>query len=227
MESFLENEIRVVSIKEEVLADNKNAADAMRDSLSEKGTLMANVMGSPGAGKTELILGLLDRLPSNVSRGVIEGDIASTVDSQKMMEKGVDVVQLRTGGACHIDIPMVEQALDGFDGEHDFVVIENVGNLVCPAEFDTGAHFSMMLLSVPEGWDKVLKYPLMFTVSDALVITKCDLLPFFEDFNLCSLREQAKALNPSIEIFEVSSKNGDGLNELTEWVVAHGIRGIA
>lgn len=214
----IEDNIRVVSIKEAVLADNRAEADAMRDRLAKAGVFMLNVMGSPGAGKTTFLLDLLRRLPADLRVGVIEGDIASTVDARRMAAAGIDTVQLRTGGACHIDIPMVSDALDEIGLAHDLLVIENVGNLVCPAEFDTGAHLSVMLLSVPEGYDKVLKYPLMFTVSDALVVSKCDTLPVFDDFDMGVVRERARALNPRLEVFEASAKTGEGMGEVARWL---------
>lgn len=219
MENFIENDVRVVSIREAVLADNKAEADAMRAYLSGNGVFMFNVMGSPGAGKTTFLLDTFRRLPENVSVGVIEGDIASTIDAEKMAAASIDSIQLRTGGACHIDIPMVEESLAAIGLNHDLLVIENVGNLVCPAEFDTGAHVSVMLLSVPEGYDKVYKYPLMFTVCEALVISKCDVMSAFEDFNLGAAIEGARKLNPSLKVFPVSAKTGEGMGAWVEWLM--------
>lgn len=213
-----ENDIRVVSIKEAVLADNKVEADAMRDYLNAEGAFMLNVMGSPGAGKTTFLLDVFKRLPKGLRVGVIEGDIASTADAQRMQNAGIDTVQLRTGGACHIDVPMVREALAAIGVNHDLLVIENVGNLVCPAEFDTGAHANVMLLSVPEGWDKVLKYPLMFTVCDALVISKCDTKVVFDDFDAQAVRDNARKLNPRLEVFEVSAKTGEGMDAWRAWL---------
>ena len=219
MASILEDEIRVVAMKEAVLADNQREADALRAYLAGQGVYMLNVMGSPGSGKTTLLLELLGKLPDDMSMGVIEGDIASTVDARKIAAADVDTVQLRTGGACHIDTEMISPAIEEIGTNHDLLVIENVGNLVCPAEFDTGSHANLMLLSVPEGGDKVLKYPLMFTISDALVVTKCDLLPMFDDFDMAALREHATLLNPDLEVFEVSSKTGEGVDDVASWLL--------
>lgn len=225
MDRCIEDDIRVVKVKESVLADNKVEADAMRARLSEAGMFMVNIMGSPGAGKTTLLIDTLRRFPRELSVGVIEGDIASTVDARKMALENIDTVQLRTGGACHIDIPMVEQALEEIGNDHDVMVIENVGNLVCPAEFDTGAHKNVMLLSVPEGYDKVYKYPLMFTVSDALVVTKADTLPVFDDYDLKAVEFEARKLNPALEVFVVSAKTGEGMDEWVQWLL-HSIREV-
>lgn len=218
MPNTTEDNIRVVNIKEAVLADNSEEAGAMRDFLASKNTFLLNVMGSPGAGKTTLLLDTFARLPHEWQVGVIEGDIASTIDAQKMAQANIDTVQLRTGGACHIDIPMVREALAEIGTDADLLVIENVGNLVCPAEFDTGAHSSVMLLSVPEGYDKVFKYPLMFTVCDALIVSKCDTLPVFDDFDMQAVYAGALKLNPNLQIFEVSAKTGAGMDEWVAWL---------
>jgi hydrogenase nickel incorporation protein HypB len=214
-------EIRTIDIKEAVLSENAGLADALRGRLTAVGTHLLDVMSAPGAGKTTLLLETIRRLRERgISTAVIEGDIESTVDSEKMMAAGVKAVQLRTGGACHLDASMVEAGLNELDvDEYDMVVVENVGNLVCPAEFDTGAHRRVMLLSVPEGHDKAFKYPLMFTVVDCLVITKTDYLPG-SDFDLAALRAEARRLNPRLTVFEVSARTGDGMDAWCDWVAA-------
>jgi len=214
-------EIRTIDIKKAVLSENTGLADALRGRLNESGTFLLDVMSSPGAGKTTLLLETIRRLrEAGIGTAVIEGDIESTVDAEKMAAAGVKAVQLHTGGACHLDASMVEAALNELDlSAYDMVVVENVGNLVCPAEFDTGAHRRVMLLSVPEGHDKAFKYPLMFTVVDCLVVTKTDYLPG-SDFDLETLRAEARRLNPTLTVFEVSARTGDGMDAWCAWVAA-------
>jgi hydrogenase nickel incorporation protein HypB len=179
---------------------------------------MLNLMSSPGSGKTSLILETIRRLKAKYRIGVIEGDIDSLVDSEKVLAEGVPAVQLRTGGECHLDAPMVNAALATMDLKAlDLVVIENVGNLVCPAEFDTGATVKVMILSVPEGDDKIQKYPLMFSIVDCLVINKMDCLPL-SDFNLDVLRARMRGLNPGARLFEVSCVTGQGLDSWVDWL---------
>lgn len=209
--------IRLINIKESILADNKDLADQIRAKLSINKVFMLNLMASPGAGKTSLIIETLRRVKNDYSVAVIEGDIESQVDSEKVAAEGVAAVQLRTGGACHLDAPMVKAALDTIAIDKiDAVIIENIGNLVCPAEFDTGAHRKVMILSVPEGDDKILKYPLMFSVCDVLVINKTDYLGS-SDFNMQILVERVSRLNPAIRIFKTSCKSGEGLEEWCSW----------
>jgi hydrogenase nickel incorporation protein HypB len=214
-------EIRTIDIKQAVLSENTGLAESLRDGLTASRTLLLDVMSSPGAGKTTLLLETIRRLRNRgISTAVIEGDIESTVDSEKMVAAGVKAVQLRTGGACHLDASMIEAGLKELDtDDFDMVVIENVGNLVCPAEFDTGAHRRVMLLSVPEGHDKAFKYPLMFTVVDCLVVTKTDYLPG-SDFDMAVLHREARRLNPSLTVFEVSARTGDGMDDWCDWVGA-------
>jgi hydrogenase nickel incorporation protein HypB len=179
---------------------------------------MLNLMASPGGGKTSLILETIRRLRDEFRIAVIEGDIDSTVDAEKVAALGIPAVQLRTGGACHLDAPMIRMALDGMDlSAVDLLLIENVGNLVCPAEFDTGATIRAMILSVPEGDDKPLKYPLMFSVCDALVVNKIDYLPD-PGFSIVALKERVLKLNPGIRIFEVSCRTGKGLDAWARWL---------
>jgi len=210
--------VRLINIKESILADNQDLADQIRTQLSANKVFMLNLMSSPGAGKTSLIVETLRRMKNDYRFAVIEGDIESQVDSEKVAAEGVTAVQLRTGGACHLDAPMIKTALDTLDLKTvDTVIIENVGNLVCPAEFDTGAVRRVMILSVPEGDDKVLKYPLMFSVCDVLVVGKIDYLGS-SDFDMDALAERARRLNPEIRIFKTSCKTGEGLDDWCSWL---------
>jgi hydrogenase nickel incorporation protein HypB len=210
--------IRLIEVKEEIQADNKAKAAALRSRLAANKTFLLNLMSSPGAGKTTLILRTIEALRNDLRMNVIEADIDSMVDAEKIATTGITAVQLRTGGFCHLDASMVEKGLEGLDlPSLDLVIIENVGNLVCPAEFDTGAIKNAMILSVPEGDDKPLKYPLMFTVCDVLLISKIDYLGF-SDFNVAAVKERARRLNPRIMIFEVSAKTGQGIAEWTQWL---------
>jgi hydrogenase nickel incorporation protein HypB len=211
-------DIRLIEIREDILSDNQQLAEEIRQNLLREGVFMLNLMASPGSGKTSLILETIRRLRDEFRIAVIEGDIDSTVDAEKVAALGIPAVQLRTGGACHLDAPMIRLALDGMDlSAIDLLLIENVGNLVCPAEFDTGATKRAMILSVPEGDDKPLKYPLMFSVCDALVINKIDYLPD-PGFSLATLRERVLKLNPGIRIFAVSCRMGEGLDEWVRWL---------
>jgi hydrogenase nickel incorporation protein HypB len=210
--------IRLIEVKEEIQADNKAKAEALRDRLAASKTFLLNLMSSPGAGKTTLILRTIEALRNDLRMSVIEADIDSMVDAEKIAETGITAVQLRTGGFCHLDASMVERGLEGLDlASLDLVIIENVGNLVCPAEFDTGAIKNAMILSVPEGDDKPLKYPLMFTVCDVLLINKIDYLGF-SDFDVAALRQRVGRLNSRIKIFEVSAKTGQGIAEWSQWL---------
>jgi hydrogenase nickel incorporation protein HypB len=211
-------DIRLIEIREEILSDNLQLAEEIRQDLSREGVFMLNLMASPGGGKTSLILETIHRLRNELRIAVIEGDIDSIVDAEKVAALGIPAVQLRTGGACHLDAPMIRMALDGMDlSALDLLLIENVGNLVCPAEFDTGATKRAMILSVPEGDDKPLKYPLMFSVCDALVVNKIDYLPD-PGFSMAVLRERVLKLNPGIRIFEVSCRTGEGLDAWARWL---------
>jgi len=213
------DEIRLIDVRKNILSDNENQAEIIRQNLAVKNVFMLNVMASPGAGKTSLIIQTLRSLKEVLRMAVIEGDIESIVDSEKIQKEGFPAVQIRTGGACHLDAPMVTAALANLDLEaFDLVFIENIGNLICPAEFDTGADLQIMILSVPEGDDKVLKYPLMFTVCDVLIVNKMDYL-VDSDFNLEALRRRAHELNPRLQIFEVSCKTGSGLGEWSAWLL--------
>ncbi|MFK5953218.1 MAG: hydrogenase nickel incorporation protein HypB [Desulfobacterium sp.] len=211
-------EIRLIDIKKAVLSDNKDLADTIREQLHRQNVFMVNLMASPGSGKTSLLLETIRRMKDNIRIGVIEGDIESVVDSEKIAAEGIPAVQLRTGGACHLDAPMINEALETMDlNTLDLVFIENVGNLVCPAEFDTGASRRVMILSVPEGHDKVIKYPLMFSVCDALVVNKIDCLSMF-DFDMDILQQQVKKLNPQMKIFMTSCRTEEGIDDWCSWL---------
>ncbi|QOS68590.1 hydrogenase nickel incorporation protein HypB [Eggerthella guodeyinii] len=213
------NETRVIEVKQNILARNDRAADAFRAARKADGTFFLDVMASPGAGKTTLLLALIERLRAQATCGVIEADLESDVDALKIKEAGVSSVELNTRGVCHVEMGMVQKAYDAFGGAHfDYLFLENIGNLVCPAEFDTGAHARTMLLSVPEGYDKVYKYPPMFAVVDALVVTKSDYLPLNPDFDMEALHAQARVLNPGLDIFVTSARTGEGVDELAAWV---------
>ncbi len=211
-------EIRLIEVKEEILADNIKIAGEVRDRLRKSKTMLLNLMSSPGSGKTSLILRTAEGLKGNLRLGVIEADIDSTVDAEKVVARGIPAIQLRTGGFCHLDATMVTRGIDAMAvNEFDLIIIENVGNLVCPAEFDTGAHKNVMILSVPEGDDKPLKYPLMFSVCDLLLVNKIDYLSL-SDFDMKALRRRVLGLNPRIQILEVSCKTGAGIEGWVDWL---------
>jgi len=210
--------VRIIEIKESIFADNDREADRVRGELKKQKTFLLNLMSSPGAGKTTTLLRTLERMKDEMRIGVMEADIDSSVDAEKIASAGVRSIQLHTGGMCHLDAGMTEQGLREFGTEDlDLVVLENVGNLVCPAEFDTGASRNAMILSVPEGHDKPLKYPLIFTVCDALVINKIDVLPYF-DFDMQKVVEYAHMRNPNLKIFPISAKTGEGVDAWCEWL---------
>lgn len=216
----MNSKIKYIDIKKQIVLQNDNDADEVRKSLRENGVLLLNLMSSPGSGKTSIIVGSLRRLKGRLKAGVIEGDMESTVDSEKIAAEGAPAVQLRTGDMCHLEASMVRTALDTMNLQDlDLIFVENVGNLVCPADFDIGAAKKAMILSVPEGDDKILKYPLMFSIVDALIINKTDYLAI-SDFDIKSLRERMAALNPAARIFEISCKTGQGLDEWCEWLIA-------
>ncbi len=211
-------DVRLIEVKEDIMADNDVVANGLRERLAREKTFLINLMSSPGAGKTSLILKTLEGLAGDLRVGVIEADIDSMVDAEKVAAQGAPAVQLRTGGFCHLDASMVEEGLAGMDVTNlDVIIIENVGNLVCPAEFDTGAAKNVMILSVPEGDDKPLKYPLMFSVCDVLLVNKIDYL-HMSDFDMRALRERVLNLNKKIQIFEVSAKTGEGMDAWTSWL---------
>jgi len=211
-------DIRLIEIKEDILSDNKNLADEIRDILRVHKVFMLNLMASPGGGKTSLIVNTIRSMRDTCRIGVIEGDIDSMVDAEKVVQEGIPAVQLKTGGFCHLDAAMIKMALDEMDLKNlDLVIIENIGNLVCPAEFDTGAHKNAMILSIPEGDDKPLKYPLIFTVCDVLVVNKIDYLGI-ADFDMGTMKKRVFTLNQKINIIEASCKTGEGIEKWTRWL---------
>ena len=214
------DEEKIIEIKKSVFADNEKDADALRDELKRKGVYLLNLMSAPGSGKTSTLIQLLNRIKDKVRVAVMEADIDSDVDAVKIKEKtGVHSIQLHTGGMCHLDAEMTRQGLDNLNlDEVDLVVLENVGNLVCPAEFDTGATCNAMILSVPEGDDKPLKYPLMFTVCDLVIINKMDVVPYF-DFDLERCKKYIHLRNPQAQIIPVSAKTGHGIDVLANWLL--------
>jgi hydrogenase nickel incorporation protein HypB len=210
--------IRLIDIKEEILSDNRGLADQIRQKLSRRKVFMLNLMGSPGCGKTSLILQTIASLGDRFRIAVVEADIDSSVDSARVAALGVRAVQIRTGGFCHVDAAMVEKALESLPlRELDLIILENVGNLVCPAETDTGAVRNAVILSVPEGDDKPLKYPLIFTVCDALVINKVDYMDL-ADFDLGRVRESVSALNGKVRFFNLSCKTAIGVEDWIRWL---------
>ena len=210
--------VRIIEIKESVFADNDREADRVRAKLKEEKTFLLNLMSSPGSGKTTTRLRTLARLKDDLRIGVMEADIDSSVDAETIARTGVKSIQLHTGGMCHLDAGMTEQGLTELGAaDVDLAVLENVGNLVCPAEFDTGAVKNAMILSVPEGHDKPLKYPLMFSICDVLLINKIDVMPYF-DFDLEACRKYVRRLNPNIKIIPISARTGEGIAEWTDWL---------
>ena len=210
--------MRIIEIKESVFADNDREAAALRGELKEKGLFLLNLMSSPGSGKTTTLVSTLRQLGGELRVGVMEADIDSDVDAHTVQAAGAKAIQLHTGGMCHLTAGMTRQGLEALGTEDiDLAILENVGNLVCPAEFDTGAVKNAMILSVPEGDDKPLKYPLMFEVCDVLLINKIDVLPYF-DFDLDAVAERARARNPKIDITPLSARTGDGIDRWCDWL---------
>ena len=221
------DDIKIIEIKKSVFAENDKDADALRDELKQKGVFLLNLMSAPGSGKTTTLIQLINKVKDKVNVAVMEADIDSDVDAVKIKEAtGVPSIQLHTGGMCHLDAEMTRQGLDNVDlAQADLVILENVGNLVCPAEFDTGATFNAMILSVPEGDDKPLKYPLMFSVCDLVIINKTDVIPYF-DFDMEKCRSTILMRNPNATIIPISAKTGDGVDVLVEWLL-HKVSNIA
>jgi len=211
-------EVRVLEIKQSVFADNDRQAELLRQELKEKGVFLLNLMSSPGSGKTTTLLRTIEMLKDKFKIGVMEADIDSDVDARAISELGAKVIQLHTGGMCHLDAEMTRQGLAGLEtGDVELAVLENVGNLVCPAEFDTGASRNAMILSVPEGHDKPLKYPLMFSVCDVVLINKTDVLPYF-DFDMEKCREYIRMRNPQAKVIPVCDRTGEGMEEWADWL---------
>lgn len=213
-------EVRILEIKQSVFADNDKQADLLRQDLKEKGVFLLNLMSSPGAGKTTTLMRTIEALKDTFKIGVMEADIDSDVDAQTISESGAKVIQLHTGGMCHLDAEMTRQGLAGLETEDvELAILENVGNLVCPAEFDTGAAKNAMILSVPEGHDKPLKYPLMFSICDVVLINKIDVLPYF-DFDMEKCKKYIHMRNPEAKIIPICAKTGEGIDEWVKWLKA-------
>ncbi|MDR0503563.1 MAG: hydrogenase nickel incorporation protein HypB [Treponema sp.] len=224
------NEFRVIELKEGVYKLNNEAARNLRETLKLENTFLLNLMSSPGAGKTTLLLKTIEALKDRMNIAVMEADIDSDVDARTISKTGVPVIQLHTGGMCHLDAEMTRQGIESLrhdikdsggasgSGNPNLIILENIGNLICTADFDTGAAKNATILSIPEGDDKPLKYPKIFQISDALIISKTDTLPVFDfDIGACTVR--AKKLNPSIEIFPVSAKTGEGMAAWIDWLI--------
>lgn len=209
---------KVLEIKQSVFEDNNRQADLLREQLKKERTFLLNLMSSPGSGKTTTLTKTINTLKDEMNIGVMEADIDSDVDANTISQTGAKVIQLHTGGMCHLDADMTKQGLIGLGIEGiDFAILENVGNLVCPAEFDTGSSKNAMILSIPEGDDKPLKYPLMFKIVDVLLINKMDVIEYF-DFDLEAVKERAKKLNPNIKIIPISARTGEGIDEWADWI---------
>lgn len=219
------DEVKVIEIKKSVFADNDKAADELRNELKKKGVYLLNVMSSPGSGKTTTLIQTINRIKDKVRVAVMEADIDSDVDAVKIKEAtGIPSIQLHTGGMCHLDAEMTRQGLDNVGLEAvDLVILENVGNLVCPAEFDTGSCRNVMILSVPEGDDKALKYPLMFSVCDVVLVNKTDVLPYF-DFDMGKCSKNIHERNPQAKIIPISAKTGEGVDAFADWLLGEVMR---
>lgn len=211
--------VKIIEIKKSIFEDNNKDADMLRAELKQKGVFLLNLMSSPGSGKTTTLIQTINALKDKLNIAVMEADIDSDVDAKKILSAtGVQSIQLHTGGMCHLDAEMTRQGLDGLDLENtDLAILENVGNLVCPAEFDTGACQNCMILSVPEGHDKPLKYPLMFSICDLVIINKIDVMPYF-DFDLDKCIEYIKMRNPKAEVIPICAKSGEGVDKLASWL---------
>lgn len=209
---------KIIEIKESVFKDNNQRANLLRDELKNERTFLLNLMSSPGSGKTTTLVRTIEALKDEMTIGIMEADIDSDVDARTISKTGAKVIQLHTGGMCHLDAEMTRQGLEGLGTQGiDLAILENVGNLVCPAEFDTGASKNAMILSVPEGDDKPLKYPLMFSIVDVVLVNKIDAMEFF-DFNLDVLKERVAKLNPKIKVIPISAKTGEGINQWVDWL---------
>ena len=217
-------DVRVIEVKQSVFADNDRKADELRATLRERGTFLLNLMSSPGSGKTTTLTRTIEALKDELNIAVMEADIDSDVDARTILDTGVRAIQLHTGGMCHLDAYMTEQGLDKLFADEaegaatDLAILENVGNLVCPAEFDTGASANAMILSVPEGDDKPLKYPLMFSICDVVLVNKIDALPVFDTFSMERVRENIIMRNPNATIIPISAKTGEGIDVWANWL---------
>lgn len=214
------DKVKVIEIKKSVFAENDKDADNLREELKEKGVYLLNLMSSPGSGKTTTLIQTINRIKDKIRVAVMEADIDSDVDAIKIKEAtGIESIQLHTGGMCHLDAEMTRQGLDNLTlANTDLAILENVGNLVCPAEFDTGSCRNAMILSVPEGHDKPLKYPLMFSICDVVIINKIDVMPYF-DFDLEKCKEYIHMRNPKARVIPICAKNGEGVDEFAQWLL--------
>ena len=211
--------VKIIEIKKSVFEDNDRAADALRGELKRKGVYLLNLMSAPGSGKTTTLIQTINLLKDKIRIAVMEADIDSDVDAIKIKAAtGVESIQLHTGGMCHLDAEMTKQGLEGLEDRYDLIILENVGNLVCPAEFDTGAVKNAMILSVPEGHDKPLKYPLMFSVCDVVVINKIDVMPYF-DFDLAKCEEYVHMRNPKAQVIPICAKTGENVQAFANWLL--------
>lgn len=211
-------ELKILEIKQNIFEDNNKEAEKLRDSLKEKKVFLLNLMSSPGSGKTTTLTRTIEQLKDSMRIGVMEADIDSDVDAKRIAQLGVESIQLHTGGMCHLDADMTRQGLEGIGTDQlDLIILENVGNLVCPAEFDTGAVKNAMILSVPEGHDKPLKYPLMFTICDVVLVNKIDVMPYF-DFDMEACRKYILQRNPNAVIIPISAKTGEGIDQWAAWL---------
>lgn len=212
------DKFKVLEVKQSVFADNDKRAEEVRQELKEKKVFLLNLMSSPGAGKTTTLSRTIEQLKDELRIGVMEADIDSVVDAQTISALGVKAIQLHTGGMCHLDADMTKQGLEGLEtGDVDLAILENVGNLVCPAEFDTGAVKNAMILSVPEGHDKPLKYPLMFSICDVVLINKIDVLPYF-DFDMEKCKEYIAMRNPNTKVIPICARTGEGIDQWAQWL---------
>ncbi len=214
------SKVKIIQVNESVFVPNERAAAEIRRRLTAQGTLFLNVMSSPGSGKTTTLVALINRLKEQLQIGEMDVDIESSLDAQRVADRtGIRSMQIHNGGLCHIDADMTARALQEYDTQGlDLLILENIGNLVCPAEFDTGAHKNITILSVPEGDDKPLKYPLMYQVSDVVLVNKIDAMPYF-DFDLDTAKKRVLALNPNAVFFPISAKTGEGLDDVCAWVL--------
>jgi hydrogenase nickel incorporation protein HypB len=211
-------DVTLINIKEEILSENRELAQQLRASLRDRGVFLMNLMSSPGSGKTSLILRTLEHLREDFRMAVIEGDVDSAVDAERVAREGFRAVQIKTGGSCHLSAAMVEKGLGALSLESfDLLLLENIGNLICPAGSDTGSHLNVALVSVPEGDDKPLKYPLIFRTSDVFIVNKTDVLDYF-DFDLETFRASVRRLNPDAPVFEVSCRTGAGIESWCGWL---------